>query len=278
MQKLKSGLAGIITGASSGIGKALAEKLASQYQAKLVLNARKKDLLEQTAELVKRAGGEATVVVGDISDRAVASELASECLAKYESIDLLVNNAGFARPGTLTDLTPDDWHAVFNVNFFGAVYATYAVLPHFLECGAGKIVNVSSVAGKVAFPGSVCYSSSKFALTGFSEGLAAELASKDIDVVTVCPGWVRTEFFENVGISEKSNPTVIAERDNFQGWLMRKFLSVSAEDVANDIIKACNAGGSQEIVLTGPGVIMERLAGVAPGLTFALAKKIPSRR
>ncbi len=268
----------VITGASSGIGRALAIELAKRYKAKLVLNARRQEPLEETANLVRQAGGVACVLAGDIGKQDIAQEAIDLCLSHYGKIDLLVNNAGLAKPGPVTSITPEDWQHVFSVNFFGAIYATYAALPHFLKQHSGKIVNVSSVAGKVSFPGSVCYSASKFAMTGFSEGLAAELAPEGIDVITVCPGWVRTEFFENNQHNASRNPTFIAQKSDLQGWLMRNHLSISSEDAAREIIKACNAGGSREIILTTPGVFIERLSGLAPGLVAAISKRVPASR
>ncbi len=275
---LKQGLAGIITGASSGIGRALAVLLARRYQAKLVVNARNPNLLEETARRVRDAGGQALAVAGDISDRELSEKLVQACLGEYRQLDLLVNNAGLAKPGPLHKLTPDDWHFVFGVNFFGALYAAYAVLPHFREQGSGKIVNVASVAGKLALPGSVCYAASKFAMVGMSEGMAAELAASGIDVITVCPGWVRTEFFSNVRLPAERNPTLIAERKDLAGWLMKNFLSASPEEVAGSIVNACEKGGAHELVLTAPGVMAERLHALCPSLVSGLLKRYPPER
>ncbi|HEY9714328.1 MAG TPA: SDR family oxidoreductase, partial [Chroococcales cyanobacterium] len=208
--RLSKNFAGVITGASTGIGKALAVRLARDFQARLVINARTEQALESTRKLIEQHGGEAIVVAGDVGVKDVAAGLVKTCIARFGTIDLLVNNAGLARPGTVTRLQPEDWEAVFAVNFFAPLYATYAALPAFAEKGAGKIVNISSVAGKVAFPGSVCYAASKFALTGMSEGMAAELANQGIDVLTVCPGWVRTEFFSKNSVIDEKNPTLIA--------------------------------------------------------------------
>ena len=275
---MKKELAGIITGASSGIGRALAVLLAERYQAKLVINARNAQLLEETAERVRNAGGQAIAIAGDIGDRDLSTKLVDECTTAYGGVDLLVNNAGLARPGPVTKLTPDDWHYVFNINFFGALYATYAVLPHFMSKQSGKIVNVSSVAGKVSFPGSVCYAASKFALTGMSEGMAAELQSQGIDVITVCPGWVRTEFFSNVKMPDRRNPTVIAQQKDMKGWLMRNCLSMSSEEAASEIVKACQKGGDREIILTAPGIFMDRMQGMCPSLVAAAARLYPPER
>jgi short-subunit dehydrogenase len=267
---------GIITGASSGIGKAMALELAAKYQARLVLNARSEEQLEATCKAVEEAGGKAVKVVGDVGDKSVIEATVNTCLETFGSVDVLVNNAGLATPGTIMKLTVEDWERVFAVNFFAPLRLTYAVLPHFTKSGRGKIVNISSVAGKIAFPGSVCYAASKFALTGMSEGMAAELASQNIDIITVCPGWVRTEFFEKNRVAEAKNPTSIASRNNIQGFIMRSLLSISSEECSAEIVKALEKGGSSEIILTHPGKIFERLAGICPPAVFAMAKRIPS--
>lgn len=275
---IKDGARVIITGASSGIGKALAVLLAKDYKARLVLNARSEKLLDSAVQLVEAAGGQAVGVMGDIADESLSKKLVATCTEKFGGVDILVNNAGLAKPGTIDELTPEDWKYVFGVNFFGALYATYAVLPGFMEQGHGKIVNVSSVAGKVSFPGSVCYAASKFALTGMSEGMGAELAKKNIDVITVCPGWVRTEFFEKNNVGQRANPTTIAEKHDLKGWVMRNLLSISSEECAKDVLDALIAGGSRELILTMPGLVVERATALFPRLRFALGKRIPAGR
>ena len=230
--------------------------------------------MQETAKLVIAAGGQADVVSGDVADVAVTTRLVETCLTKYGAVDILVNNAGFARPGPVPSLTPDDWRRVFEVNFFAPLELIYMVLPSFLERKEGKIVNISSVAGKVAFPGSVCYAATKFALTGMSEGMASELGLRGIDVITVCPGLIRTEFFKN-----NNNPadiTEMAEQPGVSGWLIKNIMSISSEAAAQEIIRACEQGGCREIVLTGPGKFVERLAGICPPAAFALSKLIPA--
>jgi short-subunit dehydrogenase len=175
----------------------------------------------------------------------------------------------------MTELSMDDWRYVFEVNFFAALNLSYAVLPLFLEQGRGKIVNIASVAGKIAFPGSVCYSASKFALTGLSEGMAAEFAGK-VDVLTVCPGWVRTDFFKRNNTSD--DPTAIADEPGMRGWMMKNILSISSEQASRDILKALYRGGSQELVLTIPGFMAERMSGLFPELTFFLTSLVPADR
>lgn len=274
-QKLPPEAVAVITGASTGIGKALAVSLARKYKARLVINARGESELQETARLIVEQGGQAEFIVGDVANEELCKNLITTALDRFGKVDLLVNNAGLAIAGPVTALNPADWRRVFEVNFFSALNLTYEVLPHFLEKGHGKVVNIASVAGKVAFPGSVCYAASKFAMTGFSEGFAAELAGR-VDVITVCPGWVRTEFFKKNNAFD--DPSAIARQADLRGWLMRNLLSISSEECAEEVIKAIEKGGSREIVLTLPGKIVERLAGVCPPLTSYLSTLIPAER
>jgi len=224
---------------------------------------------------VEAKGGQAICVVGDIASADIRKEIVDRCLSEFGGVDLLVNNAGLARPGLVKDLSPDVWRQVFEVNFFAALECSYLVLPHFVNQNYGKIVNVSSVAGKIAFAGSVCYSASKFAMTAMSEGMAAELAANNVDVLTVCPGWVRTEFFEKNNVVDQKNPTLIAARNDLHGFLMRHVLSISAKESADEIERALAKGGSHELIMTYPGKIIERLAGVSPPLVALINKKLP---
>jgi short-subunit dehydrogenase len=265
----------IITGASTGIGRGLALLLAEKYKAHLVLTARSQGDLESAAEQVVSLGGKAEVVAGDIAADGMVDSLVEKCITTYGGVDIVVNNAGMAIPGKFENLTMSDWRRLFEVNFFTPLALTYAALPHLKKSKAGKIVNVSSVAGKIAFPGSVSYCSSKFALTALSEGLAAEIGN-EVDVITVCPGWVRTEFFEKNAVAGQKNPTMIAERNDLSGALMKHVLSISTKQCASDIEKALAKGGSHELILTLPGQFAERLHGVAPGLMRFIARGIPA--
>ncbi|MBX9667249.1 MAG: SDR family oxidoreductase [Candidatus Obscuribacterales bacterium] len=272
---LEHEFAGIVTGASTGIGRGLAVKLAAEHKARLVINARSQSTLAETAALVEAKGGKCIPVVGDIADPDIRRQMVESCVTSFGGVSLLVNNAGLARPGRISNLTTDIWRQVFEVNFFACLDSIYQVFPHFVKQGHGKIVNISSVAGKIAFPGSVCYSSSKFALTAMSNGMAAEFAGQNIDVLTVCPGWVRTEFFEKNDVIDAKNPTLIAQEKSARGWLMKNILSISTDQAVDQIEKALMNGGSHELIMTAPGKLIERLQGVAPGLVRALNRRIP---
>jgi short-subunit dehydrogenase len=273
---LEQNCAGIITGASSGIGKAMSLELARKYKASLIICARSADDLRKTKDEVEKLGGRAEIICGDLSENNdLPKRVADSCIQHFGKVNFLVNNAGLGKPGTFMKLTPADWEMVFRVNFFAPLYLTYEVMPHFLKQGSGKIVNVSSIAGKIAFPGSVCYASSKFALTGLSEGLATEVTQLGVDVLTVCPGWVRTEFFEKNKMSDLKNPTMIAEGHDFKAFLMRSVLSISSQEAALEIIKGMEKGGSHELVMTAPGVLAERLKAFFPGFVASISERAP---
>jgi len=270
----KKTMRAIITGASSGIGRGLALSLAKKHKAKLILTARSEAELNSAREQVFRSGGEAEIIVGDIAAPDMAARLVEQCCTLYGGIDLIVNNAGMAIPGKFENLTMEDWRRLFEVNFFTPLALIYEALPYLKKSNNGKIVNISSVAGKISFPGSISYCSSKFALTALSEGLAAEL-NHQVDVLTVCPGWVRTEFFEKNAVPGEKNPTLIAEQNNLTGAVMKHILSISTTQCVAEIEQALEKGGSHELVLTLPGRIAERFHGVAPGIMRYLVSAIP---
>lgn len=275
----------IITGASSGIGRALALKLAKKYRARLVLCARSEgDLAATKKQIEDDYAGRATIVKADLAlsrdggDDDIQKRLVEIAQNEYGGLDGIVNNAGMGSPGAFTALSIKDWRRLFEVNFFGALKLIQYALPAMdaTEGSARKIVNISSVAGKVAIPGSVSYCASKFALTALSEGIAAELHSKGVDVLTVCPGWVRTEFFEKNHVPDIKNPTLMAQGNDVKGFLMKNILSISTEQCVNDIMHALDAGGSKELIQTLPGKVVERLHGVAPNLVRRLVRMVPT--
>jgi short-subunit dehydrogenase len=208
----------------------------------------------------------------------MSEKLVSLCLTKFGGIDILINNAGMAVPGRFETHKIEDWRRVFEVNFFSALQLTYAALPSIKKSARGKIVNISSVAGKVAFPGSVMYCSSKFAMTALSNGLAAELAPEHIDVITVCPGLVRTEFFDKNKSPDSRNPNVIAAQKDLQGFLMRHVISISTEECVKEIVVALNKDHSQELILTIPGKIIERMNGLAPFVVSRLSRQLNKKQ
>jgi len=178
---------------------------------------------------------------------------------------VLVNNAGVITMGPVETMTLDDFHHAMDVNFWGAVHAIYAALPTMRARGSGRIVNITSIGGKVSVPHLSPYCASKFALVGLSEGLRAELAHDGILVTTVCPGLMRTGSPRNADFKgqHQSEYAWFSISDALPG------LSMDAERAARRIVRAC-ARGEPEIILTAPAKLAVRVQGAMPGIVGEL--------
>jgi short-subunit dehydrogenase len=190
----------IITGASSGIGKALALEYA-RAGGRVVLAARRADRLEEVAAEAQSLSPitDATFVVPtDVTDPEAVQALVDRTFAKYGQIDVMINNAGYGQFGRVWELSAKDLRDIFEVNFFGAFFGSKAAAKVMLAQGFGHIFNVSSVIGHVGSPFHGAYSASKFALAGLTEALRVELFGTGIHVTDVCPALTATEFFDHV--------------------------------------------------------------------------------
>ncbi len=185
----------IITGASSGIGKALALQLASQG-AWLTLAARNAERLDALVEVCQQRGSKAMAIPTDVADESQCKALIQHTQEVYGRIDILVNNAGIDLVSKLEDLPNLDlFKQVIDVNFYGMVFCTYYALP-FLKETQGRIVNISSLGGLLAIPYNTSYIASKFAMIGFSDSLRMEVEQAGVSVTVICPSLVVTEFHE----------------------------------------------------------------------------------
>lgn len=183
----------VITGASSGIGKALAEELAKRG-ANLVLGARQYvTLCEITANLETKYAIRALAVQADVSKEEDCEHLIKQTVATFGGIDVLINNAGLSMRALFKDLDLSVIRNLMDVNFWGAVYCTKYALPEILKA-KGSIVGVSSIAGYRGLPGRTGYSSSKFAMNGFMEALRTELLKSDVHVMVACPGFTTSNI------------------------------------------------------------------------------------
>lgn len=192
----------LITGASSGIGAAFAQKLAARGM-HLILTARRADRLEQLAQDVHiRHGTRSEVLPGDLSDPDWPKQLVEEINRRGLSIELLVNNAGFGIVGTLDTTDLDRVLAMLRLNVGAVTELTYRLLPPMLERRHGAVINVSSLAGfqPLAYMGA--YAATKTYILHFSEALWAEVRDRGVTVMALCPGVTQTEFFETAGVSE----------------------------------------------------------------------------
>jgi short-subunit dehydrogenase len=192
-----SGAGAVVTGASSGIGAALALRLAREG-ARVVLVARRADELERVAGRIREAGGEAHVLSRDLSEARAAYRVGEEAqrLLGPTGVDLLVNNAGYGGHRTVVDWPLDDIERMTVVNYLSSVAFTKAVLPSMLERRAGWLVFVASVAGKVPVPLEAPYAATKSALLAFAEALSYEVEDDGVSVLSVCPGVIDTPFFK----------------------------------------------------------------------------------
>jgi short-subunit dehydrogenase len=246
----------IVTGASSGIGRALALQLAGQG-AKVVLAARRAELLEQIAADCRHVGGEALAVPTDIADQAQCKALVEKTVAAFDRLDILINNAGLAAVARLEDY-PDLslFQHVMDVNFYGAVYCTYYALPHLIH-SRGRIAAVSSLGGKAPLPYNSPYIASKFAMHGFFDSLRMELMKHGVSVTIICPYWVVTGFHE-AQLDKDGVPRGPSGRAIYSKNMM------TAERCAQVILQA--AYRRQREVLMGPGRLIAWLKLLAPSL------------
>jgi NADP-dependent 3-hydroxy acid dehydrogenase YdfG len=226
----------LITGASQGIGKATT-LLFARNGYNVVLAARQADRLEAVADEVRSLGQEALAVPTDVTDPEQVNALVHKAVDRFDSIDVLINNAGIYFLGPVEDCSLSDWHQIIDINLWGYVNTIYALLPHFLEQGSGTIVNVSSIGGKVPIPYQVPYTASKYAVTGLTESLHAELSPKGIQVCGVHPNFIKTSLMERAIFRGKDEQDAQERRDLVEKALKSSLLE-TPEKVAQAIWNA----------------------------------------
>jgi NADP-dependent 3-hydroxy acid dehydrogenase YdfG len=187
----------LITGASSGIGEAAALALAARG-IRVAAAARRADRLDALVERIGRAGGEAIPLMADVTDEQQVQAMARHAHERWDRLDILVNNAGMMLLGTIAGADTEDWRRMIQTNLLGLMYATHAVLPIMKAQGGGHIVNISSLAGRVARAGSGVYNASKWGVGAFSEALRQECVQDHIRVTLIEPGMVDTDLATHI--------------------------------------------------------------------------------
>jgi short-subunit dehydrogenase len=250
----------LITGGSRGLGLVLARDLAAEG-ARLTLVARDEADLDRAASDVRSRHADAEVVTAtaDVRKRYEAERAIAQTVERYGGIDVLVNNAGIIQVGPIDHMKLGDYEDAMNTHFWGPLYMILAALPHMRRQGGGRIVNISSIGGKIAIPHLVPYSASKFALTGLSDGLRAELMRDNIVVTTVCPGLMRT--------GSPVNALFKGKRPQEYAWFAISdslpLASINAERAARQIVNACRHGDA-ELVITVQAKLAVIARNIAP--------------
>ena len=229
MRKLENKVV-IVTGASSGIGAAIARLFAAEG-ASLALASRAIGKLESLASAL---GPRAVALETDVTDPARVQEMTRRCVERFGRIDILVNNAGVGMYGGIVETPLARFQQLIATNWLGPVHAIQTVVPHMRQQGGGQIINVSSIVGKVVIPWMTAYGSTKFALNALSDGLRMELRQDRIQVISVCPGQIRTPFPDNAF----KNP----DSQSFHPG------GISPERVAKAVLRA-SLRGSREVVV-----------------------------
>lgn len=261
----------LITGGSRGLGLVMAREFASEG-ARLVICARDEDELERARMDLESHGAEVMIHPCDVTSRTDVLEMVAAIESRLGGVDVLVNNAGVIQMGPIEVMTRADFEKAMNAHFWAPLNTMMAVLPRMRQKKSGRIVNISSIGGKVSVPHLVPYCASKFALTGLSRGMRTELLKDGIAVTTICPGLMRTGSPRNAGFKGK-------HREEYAWFSISDalpLLSVSAERAAREILSACRRGRT-EVVISVPAKLAVLADTLMPEVTsnlFALANKL----
>ncbi|HYP05296.1 MAG TPA: SDR family NAD(P)-dependent oxidoreductase [Bryobacteraceae bacterium] len=254
----------LITGGSRGLGLLLARHLAAQG-ARVAICARDAEELENARHDLQSRGATVFTVVCDLRDRHDAERMVADVIAQYGSIDVLINNAGIITVAPLEEMTLDDFSDAMDSNYWSAVYTTMAALPEMRRRRTGRIVNITSIGGKIAVPHLLPYSASKFAFYGFSRGLRSEVLKDGIVVTTVVPGLMRTGSPRNANFKgqHQLEHAWFSISDSLPG------ASIDADRAAEQILNATKRG-EVEITLTLQARVAAALDALFPELTGSL--------
>jgi NAD(P)-dependent dehydrogenase (short-subunit alcohol dehydrogenase family) len=261
----------LITGGSRGLGQLLA-RLAALEGAKVVICARDAVELDRARLNLIERGADVLAVVCDVTDPDQVEDLVAQAVRHFGGIDVLVNNAGLIQVGPLDDMRLDDFRDAMDVNFWGTVHTTLAVLPSMRARRRGRIVNITSLGGKIAVPHLLPYDCAKFAALGFSEGLRAELRKEGVAVVTVVPGLMRTGSV----VSATFKGHAEEEFDWFATLARSRFFAMDVRRAARRIVRAMRSGDG-EVVLGWQAKLVRITKEMFPALTARVLELVDSR-
>ncbi|MDB5174515.1 MAG: gno 2 [Phycisphaerales bacterium] len=251
----------LITGGSRGLGLELAREFARRG-ARVAICARDENKLRRAEDDLRGRGADVLAVQCDVTILEQVAELVAGVARHFGSLDVLVNNAGTIAVGPVETMNLSDFEEAMKLHFWAPLYTTTEAVPHMKHAGGGRVVNISSIGGKIAVPHLLPYSASKFALTGLSEGLRSELLKDNIYVTTVCPGLMRTGSPRNAtfkGRHEKEYAW-FAVSDSLPG------ASMSSGRAARRIVNACR-NGEAEVILSFPAKLAVTIHDLFPGFT-----------
>lgn len=234
----------VITGAGSGIGRALAVNLAGKG-ARLALSDVNEEGLGETVELAVKAGSpDVHTARLDVADKAAFASYATEVAEHFGQVNVVINNAGVALAGDAVDLSYEDMEWIVGINFWGVVYGTKEFLPHLIASGDGHVVNLSSLFGLLAMPGQSAYNATKFAVRGFTEALREEMliAGHKVGVTSVHPGGIKTAIARSARVSDKEDKAATAKLFD------EKLAKMTPERAAEIIVKGITRNQARVLV------------------------------
>lgn len=265
-----TGEVALVTGASSGLGYLLAREFAREG-CNIVICARDEDNLEAARSSLAGEGAEVLAIPCDVSDPDQVVDLIERATSRFGRVDILVNNAGVIQFGPVQSTRREDFENAMDTMFWGTVHPTLTLLPQMTKRGSGRIVNITSIGGKVSVPHLVPYNSAKFAALGFSEGIHAELQQDGITVTTIVPGLMRTGSFVNARFAGE----VEKEYTWFSLGSSLPLITIDAERAAQQIVEATKRGEAERI-LSIPAKILGRIHGIAPATTSRILGAVNS--